>query len=126
MIKNLAGVMLYVDDQEQAIKFWRDELGFVVVSEEMLPEGFKGIEVAPSEQSETSITIFDKAFIRKYSPELNLGTPSLMFNTDDIESLYEKLKDKGITVGEMTDMGGGKVFNFADRESNYFAVKEAR
>lgn len=124
MINNLDGVMLYVDDQEQSVKFWRDSLGFTVVSEEELPEGFKGIEVAPNTQSETTITIFDKAFIKKYSPELDMGTPSLLFNTDDIESLYKKMKDKGITVGEMTDMGGGKVFNFADEEENYFAVME--
>ncbi|WP_411843062.1 VOC family protein [Salinicoccus sp. HZC-1] len=126
MIKNLAGVMLYVDDQEQSVEFWRDDLGFVVVSEEELPEGFKGVEVAPKAQSETSITIFDKEFINKYSPEVGLDTPSLMFNTDDIESLYEKMKDKGITVGEMTEMGGGKVFNFSDREENYFAVMETK
>lgn len=126
MIKSLGGVMLYVDDQVQSIEFWKDDLGFVVLSEEELPEGFKGIEVAPGEQSETSLTIFDKAFIKKYSPELDMGTPSLMFEVDDIDDLYEEMKGKEITVGEMTDMGNGKVFNFADREDNYFAVMETK
>lgn len=124
MIENLAGVMLYVDDQEQSVEFWRDSLGFTVVSEEELPEGFKAVEIAPYADAETRITIFDKAFIKKHSPELSLDTPSLMFKTDDIESLHEEMKNKRITVGEMTDMGGGKVFNFADREENYFAVME--
>lgn len=47
MIKKLAGVMLYVDNQEESVKFWRDSLGFTVVSEEELPEGYKAFEVAP-------------------------------------------------------------------------------
>ncbi len=29
--------------------------------------------------AETSLTIMAKEFIEKYSPEVNLGTPSLMF-----------------------------------------------
>ncbi|WP_017547431.1 VOC family protein [Salinicoccus carnicancri] len=125
MIKKLAGVMLYVDNQEEAVKFWRDGLGFTVVSEEELPEGYKAVEVAPDGKSETSITIFEKAFIRKYSPELGMGTPSLMFETEDAGALYEDMKSKGITVGEMTEMAGSKVFNFKDGEDNYFAVSES-
>ena len=125
MIKKLAGVMLYVDSQEESVKFWKETLGFTVVSEEELPEGYKAVEVAPDSRSETTVTIFDKAFIKKYSPELHIGTPSLMFETDDAGALYEEMKARGVTVGEMTEMDGSKVFNFKGAEDNYFAVSEA-
>lgn len=54
-----------------------------------------------------------------------MSTPSLMFETDDAGALYEDMKGKGITVGEMTEMDGSKVFNFKDEEDNYFAVSES-
>lgn len=55
-------------------------------------------------------------------PDMNLGTPSLMFFRDDLEGLYERLKQKNVTVGELVTMPSGKVFNFADDEGNFFAV----
>lgn len=58
------------------------------------------------------------------SPELNLGTPSLMFFSENLDQLYADLKNKNVTVGEMVTMPSGKVFNFADSEGNYFAVME--
>lgn len=78
MVK-LDQVMIYVDDQAKAVKFWKDVLGFVVVSEEEMTDGFKAVEIAPTNQLETSLLIIEKAFMRKYSPEVNLATPSLMF-----------------------------------------------
>lgn len=78
MVK-LDQVMIYVDDQAKAVKFWKDVLGFVVVSEEEMADGFKAVEIAPTNQLETSLLIIEKAFMRKYSPEVNLATPSLMF-----------------------------------------------
>lgn len=32
--------------------------------------------------------------MNQYSPEVNLGTPSLMFKEKDFDALYEKLKEK--------------------------------
>lgn len=122
MIKSLNQVMLYVQNQEQSVSFWTKDLGFVVKSKEELRENYKSIEVAPNLRSETSIVIFDKAFIEKYSPQVSLQTPSLMFRADNIHDLYDQLKMKGITVGEKVEISTGTVFNFADDEGNYFAV----
>ncbi|MNJ73663.1 hypothetical protein D3C77_704860 [compost metagenome] len=60
------------------------------------------------------------------SPDVNLGTPSLMFFADQVEHLYQEFSNKGITVGELVDLPMGKVFNFADDEGNYFAVLERK
>ena len=59
-------------------------------------------------------------------PELNLGTPSLMFFSENLDELYKDLSDKNITVGEIVSMPSGRVFNFADNEENYFAVMEKK
>ncbi|MGD6993067.1 VOC family protein [Sutcliffiella horikoshii] len=124
MISKLGQVMLYVNNQDEAVKFWTEKVGFQVISEEDNGEGMRWIEIAPSKESETNIILHNKEFVAKMSPELNLGTPSLMFFTEDLEGLYGKLTEENVTVGEMVHMPSGKVFNFADGEKNYFAVME--
>ena len=124
MINKLGQVMLYVNNQDEVVKFWTEKVGFQIISEEDNGEGMRWIEIAPSKESETSIILHNKEFVAKMSPELNLGTPSLMFFTEDLEGLYSKLTAENVTVGEMVHMPSGKVFNFADGEENYFAVME--
>lgn len=123
-MEKLDQVMLYVDDQAKSIEFWTDILGFVVVSEEEMAEGFKAVEVAPNESVETSISIIEKDFMEKYSPEVSVTTPSLMFKEKDLDALYEKLKEKGLTGHEIIEMSGTRVFNFQDGQGNYFAVSD--
>ncbi|WP_028592721.1 VOC family protein [Paenibacillus massiliensis] len=124
MIHKLGQIMLYVNNQDQAVQFWTTKLGFNVVSEDQMGE-MRWIEVAPSD-SGTSIVLHNKELVAKMSPELHLGTPSLMFYSDNLEELYRSLSTQGVTVGEMVEMPTGKVFNFADDEGNYFAVMEKK
>jgi lactoylglutathione lyase len=124
VISKLGQVMLYVNDQDVAIKFWTEKLNFVVKAEEDNGAGFRWIEIAPSLDSETSIVLHSKEFVAKMSPGLNLGTPSLMFYSEDLEKFRNDLSDKNVFVGEIVNMPSGRVFNFADDEENYFAVME--
>jgi lactoylglutathione lyase len=124
MINKLGQVMLYVNDQDAAVEFWTERVGFCVISEEDNGQGMRWIEVAPQEGSETSIVLHNKEFVAKMSPELNLGTPSLMFFTDSLEEFYSHLTEQDIKAGEIMEMPSGRVFNFADSEENYFAVME--
>lgn len=123
-MEKLNQVMLYVDDQAKSVEFWTDILGFVVVSEEEMAEGFKAIEVAPNHNVETSISIIEIEFMEKYSPEVSVTTPSLMFKEKDLDALYEKLKEKGLTGHDIIEMSGTRVFNFQDGQGNYFAVSD--
>lgn len=123
MFSKVGQIMLYVNDQDKALQFWTEKAGFHVVSE-VNGEGMRWIEIAPEEGAETTIILHDKEFIAKMSPELNLGTPSLMFFTKDLDGLYADLASKQVKLGELATIPGGRVFNFADDENNYFAVME--
>ena len=123
MIHKVGQIMLYVNNQDEAVNFWTEKVGFHVVAEEDNQQGMRWIEIAPKSGAETSIILHNKV-ISKMSPELNLGTPSLMFFSESLDQLYTDLKNKNVTVGEMVTMPSGKVFNFADSEGNYFAVME--
>lgn len=125
MFSKVGQIMLYVNDQDKAVEFWRNALGFIVKSEEDNGQGMRWIELSPNKDAETSIILHNKEFVAKMSPELNLGTPSLMFFTENLEQLHSDLTNKNVTVGEMMKMPFGKVFNFADNEENYFAVMES-
>ena len=126
MINKVGQIMLYVNNQDETVKFWTEKVGFTVISEVDNGEGLRFIELAPTKESETSIILHNKEFIAKMQPELNLNTPSLMFFSENIENLYKDFSDKNITVGDLVTMPTGKVFNFADNEGNYFAVMEKK
>ncbi|MEH7356721.1 VOC family protein [Neobacillus drentensis] len=126
MINQLGQIMLYVNNQDETVKFWTEKVGFIVKSEQDNGQGMRWIELAPSKEAETSIVLHNKELIAKMQPELHLGTPSLMFFSENLEQLYKDFTDKNITVGEMVNMPGGRVFNFADNEQNYFAVMEKK
>ncbi|MBH0231472.1 VOC family protein [Halobacillus yeomjeoni] len=122
MFTQLGQVMLYVDNQDESVRFWTEKLGFVVVDE--ANDGMRWIEIAPSKEAETTIMLHDKKKVAEMSPELNLDTPSLMFFTENLEQLHEELKSKNVKVGKIVQMPMGRVFNFSDDEENYFAVME--
>lgn len=123
MIRQIGQVMLYVNDQETAVKFWTEKVGFVVVADQE-EAGMRWIEIAPTKEAQTTFVLHNKEIIAKMQPELNLGTPSIMFYADHIENLYQDFQAKGVKVGDLVMMPMGRVFNFADHENNYFALVE--
>lgn len=124
MISKVGQIMLYVNNQDEAVKFWTEKAGFTVISEEDNGQGMRWVEIAPTGNAETTIILHNKEFVAKMSPGLNLGTPSLMFFSENLDQLHSDLSNKNITVGEIVNMPSGRVFNFADHEENYFAVME--
>lgn len=116
--------MVYVNNQDEAVEFWTDKVGFSIISEEDNGQGMRWIELAPTKNAETSIVLHNKELIAKMQPELHLGTPSLMFFTENLEQLRNNLINHNVTVGDIVNLPSGQVFNFADPENNYFAVME--
>ncbi|NWL88074.1 glyoxalase/bleomycin resistance/extradiol dioxygenase family protein [Paenibacillus sp. 79R4] len=122
MINKIGQVMLYVNNQVECRDFWTEKLGFEVIAE--VTQGpMSWIEIAPKGAA-TSIVLHSKALVAKMNPDMNLGTPSLMYFTEKFDELYCDLGNKNVKVGEIVELPTGRVFNFADNEENYFAVAE--
>ena len=51
-------------------------MSFTVKEELTLMENYKGYEIAPDAESETTIMMFPLEFIEKCRPEVSLETPS--------------------------------------------------
>lgn len=124
---NIVGqIMLYVNNQDESLKFWTEKAGFSLISEENNGQGMKWFVIAPTKDAQTSIVLHNKELVAKMSPGVNLETPSLLFFSKDFDQLYQDFSDKNITLGEIVNVPGERVFNFADNEENYFAVVEKK
>lgn len=124
MISRIGQVMVYVRDQNAAVTFWTEKMGFTVLGDKE-NEGMRWIEIAPSEDVGTSIVLHDKNLLEQMDTGLNLEAPSLLFYANDFEQFRNELAEKGVTVGDIVEMPTGRTFNFADAEGNYFAVLES-
>ena len=86
--------------------------------------GVLSVELTPNDISDAGIVLFDRAVVQKMEPELNLGTPSILFSSYNIKDMRDKLIEKGVNVGDIIEMNGALTFNFSDPEGNYFAVEQ--
>lgn len=126
MVKSLGQVMLYVRDLDANAKFWKEQAGFERVEQLPSPDGDYVYVVAPLADSEVQLVLQDKTKIEKLHPELHLGTPSIMMQTDDLERVHQHFVDHGIKANPIMTFGDLKFFNFPDNEDNYFAIQEVK
>lgn len=90
---------IYVDDQEKALRFYTDVLGFVK-KDDISRGGFRWLTVAsPEEPDGTQLQLApnDNPAARTYQQALvEQGQPAAMFYVDDVQSEYERLRAAGV------------------------------
>lgn len=124
MINKIGKITLYVNNQEEAKKFWTEKLNFVVKFEQAMGPNMKWIEVAPSEGEFTTFVLYDKNLMLAQNPKTNVLHPSILLSTTDIENAYSQMKSNGVEVGELMSMPYGKMFNFKDQDGNEYMLRE--
>jgi len=102
MITHIGSTTVFVSDQDRAVEFYVDKLGFEKRSDQhMGPDQPRWIEVAPP-GSQTALVLYkpskempgadtyEKAlsFIGQFSP--------FIFNVDDMEKTYQELNGRGV------------------------------
>ena len=120
MFTNQIKIMLYVDNVEESAAFWQS-VGFHEFERQEM-DGTLIVEIGLSASSESRLVLYDRVFIETHSPEVALNSPSIMFSSDDIVSLYKNMQEQGVTLGDLVKLGEEMVFNFSDNDGNYFAV----
>ncbi|HXY72240.1 MAG TPA: VOC family protein [Actinomycetota bacterium] len=129
MITRARSVGIYVTDQDRALAFYRDALGFEVLQDtpmgEMGPPGHEDkrwIVVAPKGA--------DTHFVLYTPPGMEDrvgGFSNVMWNTEDIGGTYEALKAAGVEfTQEPTEQGWGIWAQFKDPDGNEFGLSQAR
>ena len=119
-IANIGVAMFAVADQDAAIAYYTDKLGWEVRADVGFGEGHRWVEVAPRDST---------ARLALNPPmEGEPGGGSIGVETADVKAEYEHLKSvDGVQVGDM--MGGEDnvppMFSIVDPDGNYLWVVEA-
>ena len=113
-------VVLYVNDADACRRFWveqvgmvekkRDEIGAFTIAQVGFADQPFAFELVPLE-------------LMKDNPDgLDLATPSIAFNVDDLEATHADLVGRGVQATEVSEHQGTPSFAFSDPEGRWFAV----
>jgi uncharacterized glyoxalase superfamily protein PhnB len=134
MITRLSHATIYVLDQEEALKFYRDKLGFEVRNDMTMDNGFRWLTVGPKTQSNLEIILMavkespmfaaDKvAQLRKLIESGSIGAGVL--EVDDCKKTYEELKAKGVEfMGPPEERFYGIEALMKDNSGNWFSMTQ--
>jgi predicted enzyme related to lactoylglutathione lyase len=119
---------LYVDDQEKALRFYTDILGFAKKTD--FSQGpYRWLTVASPEEpdgTELQLALNNNPAAKAYQQAIfQQGQPAAMFFTDDVQSDYERIKAHGT---EFTmppkDVTGSKIAMLNDTCGNLIQVTQ--
>jgi serine phosphatase RsbU (regulator of sigma subunit)/predicted enzyme related to lactoylglutathione lyase len=131
-------VKVFVQDQEQSLRFYRDQLGFRLVADTVLQSGERWLAVAPPDGDTVLALIAPKSDSKQH---LLIGRPTdVVFVTDDVLARYREWSRRGVkflstpklrrvkSVGGSSVPGndapiwGGVFTNFKDPDGNSFSL----
>jgi len=124
MINSISKITIYVNNQEDAKKFWTEKMEFIVTAENPMGPELTWLEVAPSKTSTTSFVLYLKEAMKNQNPKANVEHPTLILSTTDIASVHKKMKANGIEVEDLLSMPYGKMFKFKDQDGNDYLLRE--
>jgi catechol 2,3-dioxygenase-like lactoylglutathione lyase family enzyme len=115
-----------VDDQEKALKFYTEILGFVKKTEIPMGEYRWLTVVSKDEQGGTELLLEPMGFApaRDYQKALfEAGIPSNMFHVGDVQKEYERLENLGVEFSmKPTQMGAVTLAVFNDKCGNNIQI----
>ena len=125
MITKVTHATIWVKDQDEALKFYRDKLGFKVVSDDSnsMPN-YRWLTVAPPQQNG-----FEIVLNLATTPEQLAGVGRqgiFVLNSTDIHADYAALKAKGVKLQTEVNVNPwGSDFVFEDLYGNDFDLVQA-
>jgi uncharacterized glyoxalase superfamily protein PhnB len=107
----ISTAQLWVHDQDEALAFYTDKLGFEVRADVTLPEmgDFRWLTVAPAGQEDVAVVlmaipgspVMDEETSRQVEELMAKGFAGTVFlTTDDCRGDYEKLRERGVEFTE--------------------------
>ena len=129
-IDTLRYVTLAVKDQDEALRWYVDKLGFVKTEDQKLPSGERWLVIAPSGQTSVGIVLLtsggkhidDRAFKRRIG-----GETLWVFTTPDAKSTCDKLLASGVNFTQQLEVRPwGAQAIIEDLYGNQFVVTQPR
>jgi catechol 2,3-dioxygenase-like lactoylglutathione lyase family enzyme len=136
MVQKMSHATLYVKDQQKALDFYRDKLGFRVSNDVTMEGGFRWLTVQPPGQSDLEIVLmepkagmmFDEATVQAFRTLLDRNLMGGgVFDTDNCRQTYEELKSKGVEfLQPPEDRFYGIEAIFRDDCGNWFSLTQRK
>ena len=135
-MQTLANAQLWVLDQDEALAFYVDKLGWTKREDLSPPElgGFRWLSVAPSADADTSVVlmaipgepIIDEEAAKQLRALMDRGVVSAIFLTaTDVHATYEDLKSRGVPFdAPPTEQPWGIDCAFRDPSGNNFRLAQ--
>ena len=122
MIKRLKFVSIPVADQNRALDFYTEKLGFTIITDQPFDEKQRWIELRVP-KAETRVVLFTPD-----GDEARVGSfMNMSYACDDLEKTYEELKSRGVEFeGAPQKQHWGSYAMFKDSEGNRFVLSEDR
>src|ERR1700685_2350091 len=119
---------VFVDDQEKALRFYIDVLGFAKKSD--FSNGpFRWLTVAPDEDpngTELQLALNNNPAAKAYQEAIfQQNQPAIMFFTDDVKGDYERIKARGAEfMMPPTDVPGSTIAKLNDTCGNLIQITQ--
>ena len=134
----LANVQVWVHDQEEALAFYTEKLGWEVRADVTLAElgDFRWLAVGPASQTDVSVVlmaipgppVMDAQTAEQVRDLMGKGFAGAVFlTTDDCQASYEELKGRGVEFTEPPEERPyGIDAGFRDPSGNSFRLTQVR
>ena len=120
MISKVKLVSINVKDQDQALAFYTEKLGFKLITDQPMGEGSdsRWIEVQ-SPEGDTKVVLFKQGGDCSSAESMS----NIIFTAHDVKQTYEELKERGVEFTEPpTEQPWGTYTIFADPDGNRFVL----
>lgn len=122
MIKHIKFVSIPVADQNRALDFYTEKLGFTIITDQPFDEKQRWTELRVP-KAETRVVLFTMDGDEKRIGSMMPAT----FACDDIEQTYQELSARGVEfMGQPQKQDWGTYAMFKDSEGNRFVLSEDR
>lgn len=120
-LQNVSVVPVYVSDQDQAIDFFVNKLGFTKSEDAQFGEGQRWVQVT-TPQGPTTIAILKAGEYGMPSNTLGQHT-GICFYAEDVRATVEELRSKGVQITDgPSSQGWGVQAQFADPDGNGYVI----
>jgi catechol 2,3-dioxygenase-like lactoylglutathione lyase family enzyme len=134
VITRLSHALFYVLDQEAALSFYRDKLGFEVRNDMTMDNGFRWLTVGPKTQPGLAIILMPVQEGPKFPADQAAQLRGLLetgaigagvMEVDDCRRTYADLKAKGVVfLSEPKERFYGIEALFKDNSGNWFSMTQ--
>ena len=115
-------VVLYVNDAEACRRFWIEQIGMVEKRRDEAG-GVTIVRVGFADQP-FAFELVPLELMKDNPDNLDLATPSIAFQVDDLEVARVALVGRGVKATDVGEHSGTPSFAFSDPEGHWFAVRQ--